>query len=202
MAEDFGDYSGEKLFDWMMRLGQEAGGSAAMAAADKLKAALDNARGAAGPGDGAGEEARWAKLDMHEFTGIEDWPTLKDLIDGKLDGCGIAHEWYREGRGATYLLFRADDAPSLVRAFDEMSKDVDAAKSRAESELARQLANAREKAREIGRDGGVPRARTGATERLADKVEMAKAAADEINRGSARFPERDRRIDRERTQGR
>ena len=33
MADDFGDYSGEKLFDWILRMGQDAGGSAAMAAA-------------------------------------------------------------------------------------------------------------------------------------------------------------------------
>ena len=32
MADDFGDYSGEKLFDWILRMGQDAGGSAAMAA--------------------------------------------------------------------------------------------------------------------------------------------------------------------------
>ena len=36
MADDFGDYSGEKLFDWILRMGQDAGGSAAMAAADRL----------------------------------------------------------------------------------------------------------------------------------------------------------------------
>ena len=48
MADDFGDYSGEALFDWILRMGQDAGGSAAMAAADRLKAALDNARKGAG----------------------------------------------------------------------------------------------------------------------------------------------------------
>ena len=75
MADDFGDYSGEKLFDWILRMGQDAGGSAAMAAADKLKAALDNARkgadaqgrdgaGVEAGGREAGEPARWAKLDM------------------------------------------------------------------------------------------------------------------------------------------
>ena len=32
MAGDFGDYSGEKLCDWILRMGQDAGGSAAMAA--------------------------------------------------------------------------------------------------------------------------------------------------------------------------
>ena len=46
MADDFGDYSGEKLFDWILRMGQDAGGSAALAAADRLKAALDKLRSA------------------------------------------------------------------------------------------------------------------------------------------------------------
>ena len=84
MADDFGDYSGEKLFDWILRMGQDAGGSAAMAAADKLKAALDNASRGAGAldHDGAdmeaggrepGGPAQWAKLDMHEFTSVEDY---------------------------------------------------------------------------------------------------------------------------------
>ena len=139
MADDFGDYSGEKLFDWILRMGQDVGGSAAMAAADKLKAALDNARKGAGAqgreaagveagGREAGGPARWAKLDMHEFTSVEGWPTLQDIIDGKLDDCGIAHDWHKEAQGKTYLLFRAEDAPSLVRAFDEMSRAVDAGK--------------------------------------------------------------------------
>ena len=83
MADDFGDCSGEKLFDWILRMGQDAGGSAAMAAADKLKAALDNARkgadaqgrevaGTEAGGREMGGTAEWAKLDMHEFTSIED----------------------------------------------------------------------------------------------------------------------------------
>ena len=71
---------------------------------------------------------------MHEFTSIEDWPTLQDIIDGKLDDCGIAHDWHKEAQGKTYLLFRAEDAPSLVRAFDEMSRAVDAAKEKASAE--------------------------------------------------------------------
>ena len=110
MADDFGDYSGEKLFDWILRMGQDAGGSAAMAAADRLKAALDNARKGAGAqgrdaagmeagGREAGGPARWAKLDMHEFTSVEGWPTLQDIIDGKLDDCGIAHDWHKEAQG-------------------------------------------------------------------------------------------------------
>ena len=214
MADDFGDYSGEKLFDWILRMGQDAGGSAAMAAADKLKAALDNARKGAGAqgreaagmeacGREAGGTAEWAKLDMHEFTSIEDWPTLQDIIAGKLDDCGSAHDWHKEAQGKTYLLFRAEDAPSLVRAFDEMSRAVDAAKEKASAELAAEFARARERARDLGKDRAHgDHARTGANERLADKAEMAKAAAEELRKNAHEVPDRERTFNRERAQGR
>lgn len=204
MADDFGDYSGEKLFDWILRMGQDAGGSAAMAAADKLKAALDNARkGVEAGGREAGGPARWAKLDMREFTSVEGWPTLQDIIDGKLDDCGIAHDWHKEAQGKTYLLFRAEDAPSLVRAFDEMSRAVDAAKEKASAELAAEFARARERARDLGKDRAHgDHARTGANERLADKAEMAKAAAEELRKNAHEVPDRERTFNRERVQGR
>lgn len=206
MAEDFGDYSGEKLFDWIMRMGQDAGGSAAMAAADRLKAALDNARkgvGAEVGGQEAEGSARWAKLDMREFASIDDWPTLQDIIDGKLDDCGIAHDWYKEGKDGTHLLFHAADAPELVRAFDEMAQDVDAAKEKASAELAAGFDRAKERARDLGKDRAHgDRAMTGANERLADKAEMAKAAAEELRRDGRSLPEREKTFDRERVQGR
>ena len=179
-----------------------------MAAADKLKAALDNARKGAGAqgreaagveagGREAGGPARWAKLDMHEFTSVEGWPTLQDIIDGKLDDCGIAHDWHKEAQGKTYLLFRAEDAPSLVRAFDEMSRAVDAAKEKASAELAAEFA------RDLGKDRAHgDHARTGANERLADKAEMAKAAAEELRKNAHEVPDRERTFNRERTQGR
>lgn len=204
MADDFGDYSGEKLFDWILRMGQDVGGSAAMAAADKLKAALGNARkGVEAGGREAGGLARWAKLDMHEFTSVEGWPTLQDIIDGKLGDCGIAHDWHKEAQGKTYLLFRAEDAPSLVRAFDEMSRAVDAAKEKASAELAAEFARARERARDLGKDRAHgDHARTGANERLADKAEMAKAAAEELRKNAHEVPDRERTFNRERAQGR
>ena len=214
MAEDFGDYSGEKLFDWILRMGQDAGGSAAMSAADKFKQALDNARNGVesrgqegGSIEFGGQEVdgatQWAKLDMHEFTSIEDWPTLQDIINGKLDDCGIAHDWYREGEDRTYLLFRAEDAPELVRAFDEMSQDVDVAKERASQELSADFSRVRDRARDIGRDHDkAHKERAGSTERRAEKAEMARAAADELHRNNHEMPDRERAFDREKVQGR
>lgn len=209
MAEDFGDYSGEKLFDWAVRIGQGAGGTVAMEACDRLKAALENARKCAQPETDAVEEKdareRWAKLDMHEFTSIEDWPTLQDIISGKLDDCGIAHEWYREGEeGRAFLLFKAQDAPVLVRAFEEMSQDVDAAKDRAREELSKSLDHVRDHIREQRPARETGRARAGSDECLAEKAEMARAAAEEINREGRSAPERDRSrpMDHERARGR
>ena len=56
MATDFGDESGEKLFDWVLRIGQDASEQAMLASAEKLKNALRNARGeirGKGPEDAA-----------------------------------------------------------------------------------------------------------------------------------------------------
>ncbi|MFR3054019.1 MAG: hypothetical protein ACLTM6_10140 [Eggerthella lenta] len=183
-------------------------------AAWTLKAALDNARKGAGAqgreaagmeacGREAGGTAEWAKLDMHEFTSIEDWPTLQDIIDGKLDDCGIAHDWHKEAQGKTYLLFRAEDAPSLVRAFDEMSRAVDAAKEKAWQAACggvREGQGARTGPGQGPAHGD--HARTGANERLADKAEMAKAAAEELRKNAHEVPDRERTFNRERAQGR
>lgn len=217
MAEDFGDYSGEKLFDWLLRIGQDAGGAAALSAADHLKEALANARRAARPGEGpsgaAGVEApepegRWAKLDMHEFASIEDWPTLQQLIGGKLASCGITREWYQDEKDRTYLLFKADDAPEVARAFDELIEDADAAKEKVSRELAESYEIARDRALEMKqqrerRDAGSPaRAKAGAGERLKEKAEMARSAAEELRRRNGPDRELSREAMRERAQGR
>ena len=92
---------------------------------------------------------------------------------------------------------------SLVRAFDEMSRAVDAAKEKASAELAAEFARARERARDLGKDRTHgDHARTGANERLADKAEMAKAAAEELRKNAHEVPDRERAFNRERAQGR
>lgn len=37
MASDYGDEAGEKLFDWMLRMGQDASQDAIRASAERLK---------------------------------------------------------------------------------------------------------------------------------------------------------------------
>lgn len=39
MASDYGDEAGEKLFDWMLRMGQDASQDAIRASAERLKSA-------------------------------------------------------------------------------------------------------------------------------------------------------------------
>ena len=45
MPSDFGDESGEKLFDWMLRIGQDASEATLLTSAERLKGAFKNARG-------------------------------------------------------------------------------------------------------------------------------------------------------------
>ena len=45
MTNDFGDDSGEKLVDWMIRIGQDAGEAAMMASGERLASAFRRARG-------------------------------------------------------------------------------------------------------------------------------------------------------------
>lgn len=217
MAEDFGDYSGEKLFDWLLRMGQDAGGAAALSAADRLREALSNAKGRAAsdkpstridadePEQGS---SRWAKLDMREFTSIQDWPTLQEIINGKLDECSITYEWFHDEADRTFLLFRAEDAPNMVRAFDELITQVDVARQRAAEELVEDYSHSHDRAidmrhaREQRESQGAPFRRTGVEERLHEKAEMARAAAEDLRKHDHGSPERVRNHDREKAQGR
>ena len=73
----------------------------------------------------------------------------------------------------------------------------------ASAELAVEFARARERARDLGKDRAHgDHARTGANERLADKAEMAKAAAEELRKNAHEVPDRERAFNRERAQGR
>ena len=75
--------------------------------------------------------------------------------------------------------------------------------SPASAELAAEFARARERARDLGKDRAHgDHARTGANERLADKAEMAKAAAEELRKNAHEVPDRERTFNRERAQGR
>ena len=151
MTNDFGDDSGEKLVDWMIRIGQDAGEAAMMASGERLAIAFKRARG-----DGAiegGTEAdrdvaEWAKLDMAEFQGIEDYDGIKAIIEDKLGAHGVESTWFPDPQtGKEYLLFRIADAREVWQSFDELAKETDSAKEKA-AEAIRQRKEGREEDRE------------------------------------------------------
>ena len=101
MADDFGDDAGDKLLDWSIRIMVERGRHHAYASSSKLAGALRNAQGRVMESSGAPmpeavEREGWAKLDLHEFTGIDGWNDLKEIMDKDLVARGIVHEWFED----------------------------------------------------------------------------------------------------------
>lgn len=145
MPSDFGDESGEKLFDWMLRLGQEAGQAAMAHSAARVSMAFRNAVGEIGHGQSAadagieraGEAPEWAKLNLHEFKSLPEFETIEEIIDAKLDREALSHEFFDEGE-KSYLIFRVGDAPEVARCFDELAQETAQAAKKAEQQLSRE----------------------------------------------------------------
>lgn len=152
MASDYGDEAGEKLFDWMMRVGQDAGTQAMDAAADKFASALHHAKGGHAAADKettAEKGVEWGKLDMAEFKEIDGYPELKDILSNKLKSAHVEHTFFEDTKtGREYLLFRMEDAPQLAKSFDELIAQTDKAKS----DVRERLVAARGKDKAHGRD--------------------------------------------------
>lgn len=138
MASDFGDEAGEKLFDWMLRVGQDAGEKAMASSAKKLKDALRNARDKTASKDISADED-WAKLNMAEFKDLPEYETIKDIISGKLEHAGIEHDFYEDASGKSWLLFRVENAQEVSRAFKELEGQTEEAleKAKASPEMER-----------------------------------------------------------------
>lgn len=131
MPSDFGDESGEKMFDWMMRIGEDAGIEAMRAAATGLATALENARGGIAPAKpGSDEPSGWARLSMAEFEALPEYATVREAIGAKLHAEAIEHS-FATVSGRDYLVFRIEDAPALSAAFGEMRRGADEALGRA-----------------------------------------------------------------------
>lgn len=137
MTNDFGDDSGEKLVDWMIRIGQDAGEAAMMASGERLASAFRRARsedaieGGAEPGRSVAE---WAKLDLSEFTALPEYETIRQVIDKKLSREGIRHEFAPMPEGE-HLVFMVEDAPAVNDAFKDLEKTTRASAQRAGKEL-------------------------------------------------------------------
>ena len=188
MPSDFGDESGEKLFDWMLRLGQEAGQAAMAHSAARVSMAFRNAVGEIGHGQSAAagierasEATEWAKLNLHEFKGLPEFETIKEIIDANLDREALSHEFFSEGE-KSYLIFRVGDAPEVARCFDELAQETTQAAKKAEQQLSREEGHA-----SGARDLEVLKEPD--KEPLQDRVESFKKSAELVERAHGRSRE-------------
>lgn len=132
MPSDFGDESGEKLFDWFLRMGQDMSEDALRASADKLKSAIKNLRGSIGEEtpDQAVETREFARLNMSEFEELPDYESLRDIIHERLGEAAIEHDFAKVD-GHDHLVFRVKDAPEVDEVFRTFEEDIDTELERA-----------------------------------------------------------------------
>ena len=133
MPGDFGDESGEKLFDWMLHVGQRLSEEAMRDAAKNLIEAFRHARGQV---DGEQEQASNSvvRLKMDEFAALPEYETIKEIIDERLAREGVKHE-FATMEGEEYLLFHAEDAPTVSTIFKDLEAQVENGLERAVSEI-------------------------------------------------------------------
>ena len=182
MASDYGDEAGSKMIDDFMRFGERMGERAMYARAGQMQRAFQNAtreaRAAAGEEAPAEGRSEWAKLDMHEFQGIEDYEAIKGIIEDRLASHGVGSTWFPDPEtGKEYLLFRIADAREVWQSFEELSRETDdacakaaerirerserePAKARDERALDERAEEAREASKALEAEGATSRALT------------------------------------------
>lgn len=136
MASDYGDEAGSKMIDDFMRFGERMGERAMYVRAGQMQRAFQNAtrdaRAAAGEEAPAEGRSEWAKLDMHEFQGIEDYEAIKGIIEDRLASHGVGSTWFPDPEtGKEYLLFHIADAREVWQSFEELSRETDDACAKA-----------------------------------------------------------------------
>lgn len=166
MATDFGDESGEKLFDWMLRVGQEAGqevlAKSAKGLAEAIRSTCASIEKSEGSGGVAAKAPEWAKLSMREFEGLPEYETLADMISSQLKKGGVEHAFANEG-GKRFLVFKANEAPSVAQAFRRIEESIPEARERAKGALVKgeplkeRAARARAAAEQIAQKTDKPR---------------------------------------------
>ena len=190
MASDFGDEAGGELYDWMLRIGQDAGEQAMRDAAGKLSSALRNMRGGAGRAEApeaGGETPRWAKLDMAEVDALPDPQGIRRALAERMDDAGVEHAFIGDpGSGGSYLLFRTEDAPRLYSCIDELLEEIGETAERAAKEISRQRET------ELGE-------RDPDKEPLEKRAEEARAASEQLERERGAAPGREPRLQENRS---
>lgn len=174
MATDYGDEAGEKLFDWMLRVGQDAGVEAMEKSIERLRNAIKNIRGNITEN---GEESvdkdsahQYVKLNLSEFKEIPDYATIKQIIDEKLTFAAIEHD-FTDIDGREYLVFPIKDTPEVDSVFEGLEKDIDSAHMKTKDDLGydKDIEHAGKRDQEVGIERD--------EEPLEDKAQAAKAAS-------------------------
>lgn len=147
MASDYGDEAGSKMIDDFMRFGERMGERAMYARAAQMQRAFQNATRSAqelsGERAAEGDAPEWAKLDMHEFQGIEGYDEIKGIIEERLAAHGVGSTWFPDPEtGKEYLLFRIADAQEVWQSFDELAQETDTAVAKAAERLKEQRGKA------------------------------------------------------------
>lgn len=174
MASDFGDESGEKLFDFMVRFGERMGEDAMRRHANKLQTAFENAKRKTQTESREADAAvEWAKLDMREFQNIEGYDEIKGIIETKLRANGVEPAWFQDqAAGREYLLFRIVEAQQVWDSLDELARETEGAESRASKRLKKDLGEKRD------------------SRPLEEKAKQAREAADALEREAGKPQQR------------
>lgn len=143
MASDYGDEAGSKMIDDFMRFGERMGEQAMYARAAQMQRAFQNATRSAqeltGDRTPEGDAPEWAKLDMQELQGIEDYDAIKGIIEDRLAAHGVGSTWFPDPEtGKEYLLFRIADAREVWQSFEELSSETDDAAAKAAEKIREQ----------------------------------------------------------------
>ena len=182
MPSDFGDESGEKLVDWMMRVGEDMGAEAMQASAEKLAQAFRNAReGIGGDAVAAGAEGsveqgrEWARLNMQEFEELPEYESIRQIIDESLDKEAVEHS-FATVEGRDYLVFKVADAPAVAGCFERLEGQTQIAAQKAAEARAQQRGREQDQSKGKGEERPEGREAIDA-EPLESKAKAAKEAS-------------------------
>ena len=165
MADDYGDDSGQRLYDLLVRAGSvaaqrsglAAGEAAIQATASRLETALAGMRGQLGLPEEAPREdgaPTFAKLDMHELRRVEGFEELKGIIHSGLEARGVGNGFVDDEGGSTHLVFRVEDAPRVAECLDHLIEETRMAAARAEREAPEERGARRDRDEEPLEDRG------------------------------------------------
>lgn len=138
MASDFGDDAGDKLFDWMLRIGQDTAEDVMLGCATSLAEALRKTRGAIEGAEQIGPDGavRYAKLSMAELDKLPDYASIKEIISDQLRAAGVQHQIV-PADGRDFLVFKVEDAPEVDDAFKRLEEQTGHIAERAKAELSK-----------------------------------------------------------------